>query len=187
MGNKGSRLEPIPLKELSFHKAPKTWQIDEFITGLDSSKPVTGSIKVQIKGQELYVEGSFCTIINLKCDRCLQNFNQELSYEDHELILIESKESRNRGNKQFCNMNTAPKDLLERIDPKESFNPREWTFEQLSLKLPLVNDCGVNCPGLPKPSSSRKFPNENNNLNHSERVDPRWEALKAFNQHEKLG
>ena len=35
--------------------------------------------------------------------------------------------------------------------------------------------------------AAKRFPNENTNLNNSEPIDPRWEALKAFNQHEKLG
>jgi uncharacterized protein len=43
-------------------------------------------------------------------------------------------------------------------------------FEQLSLQLPLVNRCGLDCPG-PDLQPSAQPP---------EPIDPRWAALKKL-------
>jgi uncharacterized protein len=56
----------------------------------------------------------------------------------------------------------------ETIDPRGSFDPAHWTFEQLSLQLPLVNRCGADCPGPATWGSSDAV------------EDPRWAALAAL-------
>ncbi|MFO8238333.1 MAG: DUF177 domain-containing protein, partial [Prochlorococcaceae cyanobacterium] len=49
-------------------------------------------------------------------------------------------------------------------------DPGHWTFEQLSLQLPLVNRCGPDCPG---PASWGSVATAG---------DPRWSALAALRQ-----
>ena len=63
-----------------------------------------------------------------------------------------------------------PDGLSESIDPTGEFDPEHWLFEQLSLQLPLVNRCGLDCPG-PDVQPSAQPP---------EPIDPRWAALKKL-------
>ena len=59
-------------------------------------------------------------------------------------------------------------ELDERLDPQGRFDPERWIFEQLNLRLPLVNRCGADCPGPARWSSESGAP------------DPRWSALRGL-------
>ena len=61
-------------------------------------------------------------------------------------------------------------DLDDRLDPSGQFDPEQWLFEQLSLRLPLVNRCGAECPGPATWSSE------------TDGGDPRWAALRSLRE-----
>ena len=165
------RLRPVPLPELRLLAEGRSWRVEQPIAGLESLTPVRGSLRVRHHGQALEVEGEAETIVTLCCDRCLQPFNQPLRAEAHELLELVGAEGEAAG--EFSALESPgagalAEELDDRLDPRGRFDPERWLFEQLSLRLPLVNRCGSNCPG---PPSWGDAPGE---------VDPRWAALRKL-------
>ncbi|QPN69338.1 DUF177 domain-containing protein [Synechococcus sp. CBW1108] len=146
-------LRPLPLQELQYLDGGRHWQIGQPIAGLATLTPVRGELQATHLGNVLEVKGRAEAIVTLCCDRCLQHFNMTLSAASTELILIGAAESDDS-------------QLVERLDPRGSFDPEHWIFEQLSLQLPIVNHCGSHCPGPATWSSA------------SSGIDPRWQALQ---------
>jgi uncharacterized protein len=146
-------LRPLPLQELQHLDGGRHWQIDQPIGGLATLTPVRGELQATHRGNVLELEGHAEAIVTLCCDRCLQHFNLTLSAASTELVLIGAAESDDG-------------QLVERLDPRGSFDPEHWIFEQLSLQLPIVNHCGSHCPGPATWSSA------------SSGIDPRWQALQ---------
>ncbi len=180
------KLDSIPIKELMLNLSTKTWIINNFIEGIESPKPVKGSIRASIKEENLFIEGTFQAMITLQCDHCLESFQEKINYQDTEVILIQKQADRNSSLK-YSSFSDCSQELLERIDPSERFKPEEWIFQQISLLLPLINKCSDNCPGPAKGSSFKKSDNKNLCPNYSESLDPRWAALKTFQANENMG
>ena len=146
-------LRPLPLQELQHLDGGRHWQIGQPIAGLATLTPVRGELQATHRGNVLEVRGRAEAIVTLCCDRCLQHFNMTLSAASTELVLIGAAESDDG-------------QLVERLDPRGSFDPEHWIFEQLSLQMPIVNHCGSHCPGPATWSSA------------SSGIDPRWQALQ---------
>ena len=103
------------------------------------------------------------TILTLCCARCLQQFNHALNADVRELIAFQG------GPDPEDDWAALPgNDLDDRLDPRGRFDPERWLFEQLSLRLPLVNRCGEDCPGPARWSTAPPA------------VDPRWAALQGL-------
>ena len=68
----------------------------------------------------------------------------------------------------------SPDGLIESLDPRGSFEPERWVFEQLSLQLSVVNRCGAECPGPPVRHPTKNAATTNSTATT---VDPRWQAL----------
>ena len=64
--------------------------------------------------------------------------------------------------------------LVECLDPRGSFEPERWVFEQLSLQMPAVNFCGDGCPGMPQSADQAL------SASPTPAADPRWEALLSL-------
>ena len=164
-------LRPVPLQELKHLDAGRHWLINQPIEGLASLTPVRGQLHATHRGTVLEVEGAADTIITLCCDRCLQHFNHPLRATSRELLWVGEPATSHA---------TAPGDpvalegedddggLMEQLDPRGSFDPEHWIFEQLNLQLPIVNHCGSDCPG---PAT---WTSENAD------GDPRWQALQSL-------
>jgi uncharacterized protein len=95
----------------------------------------------------LEVEGQASTIVTLCCDRCLQHFNQPLSFRTHELLWL-GEEARQQGLETRLieagrgGAGSRPRRPQREPGSPRLFDPAHWTFEQLSLQLPAVNRCG---------------------------------------------
>jgi uncharacterized protein len=157
-----TRLKPISLQELRALAEGKRWQVDQPITDLSTLTPVRGDLSVVHHGTALEVCATVDTILTLCCARCLQQFNHSLRAEVRELIEFRG------GPAPAADLAPLGDDLDDRLDPQGRFDPERWLFEQLSLRLPLVNRCGDDCPGPPCWSSA------------SDTADPRWAALQAL-------
>lgn len=166
-------LRPIPLTELRLLPEGQRWQVEQRIEGLDSLTPVQGRLRAVHHGTALEVSAEAETIVTLCCDRCLQHFNHALRAEVHELVELRGQGQADGPGADLEELNLElarggmPEgaDLDDRLDPAGSFDPQRWLFEQLSLRLPLVNRCGDDCPGPATWSSD------------SSGGDPRWAAL----------
>jgi len=166
-------LRPLPLAELRLAAQGRRWRVAQRIAGLDSLTPVQGQIEALHHGTALELTAEAETIVTLCCDRCLQHYNHALRAEVHELVELRGQGQGATGGEGLEELNLElaregmPEgaDLDDRLDPAGSFHPERWLFEQLSLRLPLVNRCGVDCPGPARWSSD------------PEAGDPRWAAL----------
>lgn len=158
-----SRLKPISIPELRALGEGKRWQVDQPITDFTTLTPVRGDLSAVHHGTALEVCAAVETILTLCCARCLQQYNQALRAEVRELIEFRGGPAPADG------LGECPgEDLDDRLDPQGRFDPERWLFEQLSLRLPLVNRCGDDCPGPPCWGSA---PSQG---------DPRWAALQAL-------
>lgn len=167
-------LRPLPLAELRLLAEGRRWRVDQRIEGLASLTPVQGTVAAIHHGTALEVTAEAQTIVTLCCDRCLQHFNHALQAEVHELVELRGQgetATASGADLDALNLELArdgmPEgaDLDDRLDPAGSFDPERWLFEQLSLRLPLVNRCGDDCPG---PATWSSEPSGG---------DPRWAAL----------
>jgi uncharacterized protein len=110
--------------------------------------------------------------VTLSCDRCLGQFNQQLSASPSELIWL-GDQPPTEDQLQLSAEISDLEGLVETLDPRGNFDPQQWAFEQLNLQLPVVNDCGETCPGAPT------F-NQDVVANDEPATDPRWEALRRL-------
>ena len=170
-------LRPVSLPELRLLAAPRRWELNQPIEGLESLTPVRGQLTAHHHSGVLEVEGAVETIVTLRCDRCLNLFNQTLRAEAHELLEL-SIAGAGPGDTlphpcrplDPTQLSPAGDDLDDRLDPEGDFDPERWLFEQLSLRLPLVTRCGPECPG-PATWSSEEGD-----------ADPRWAALRNLKE-----
>ena len=165
------RLHPLPIPELRAQSQGLTWEVDQPISGLDSLTPVRGTLRALHHGTVLELSCLAETILTLRCDRCLQHYNQPLRTETRELLQLVSDpagEGLELPDSLPPDLGPDGEDLDERLDPAGTLDPERWLFEQLSLQLPLVNRCGPDCPGPARWSSD------------AQEQDPRWAALAAL-------
>lgn len=168
-------LRPVPIAELSGLADGRHWDLDHALEALETLTPVRGHIHAVHRGNLLEVEGQASTIVTLCCDRCLQHFNHPLGFEARELLWL--GEGAREAALLEANLESEAEALLELdpdapgevLDPAGSFDPAHWTFEHLSLQLPLVNRCGPDCPGPASWGNRSEGPS-----------DPRWAALAAL-------
>jgi len=173
-------LRPVSLPELRLLAAPRHWQVNQPVAGLESLTPVRGQLTAHHHSGVLEVEGAVETIVTLRCDRCLNHFNQALRAEAHELLeLATASVGPGAGGGTLphpsrpldpTELSPSGDDLDDRLDPEGDFDPERWLFEQLSLRLPLVNRCGAECPG-PATWSSEEGSG-----------DIRWAALRKLKE-----
>ena len=167
-------LEPVALQELRALGAARVWPVEGRLEALPSLTPVRGSISAEHRGNVLAVEGQLSTIVSLSCDRCLQQFNQQLECEPSELIWLGDAPPTDE-QLQHSQEIAAMEGLVEVLNPRGTFDPQQWAFEQLNLLLPVVNFCGDHCPGPPGLTTG--------DLQASQQVvDPRWQALRSLQQ-----
>ena len=168
-------LSPVPIQDLRPLAEGRHWTIDQHLEELESLTPVRGELRVIHRGNVLEVAGHAETIVTLCCDRCLQHFNRPLAFRTQELLWL-GDAARDAGLSEDDVLESGAQvldleadALTESLDPRGSFEPAHWAFEQLSLQLPVVNRCGPECPG-PKLRGSGP----------GEAIDPRWAALKKL-------
>ena len=148
------RLHPLPIPELRGHREGLCWSIDQPVGGLDSLTPVRGQLWALHHGTALELRCRVETILTLRCDRCLQHYNHPLHLQQRELLEIDTPAAADglaleplAAEPGAAGAEGAELGPEERLDPRGSFDPERWLFEQLSLQLPLVNRCGRDCPG----------------------------------------
>ena len=169
------KLNRISLNELKLIAEPKTWQINLYLDNLPSLTPIRGFITAAHLGNRLNIKAKINTIITLRCDRCLKNYNQELYYDSEEIILIIEENPT----KEINETKELKYDLIERMHKNEKFNPKAWVFEQMSLQLPLLSTCGTDCKG-PDYQSKEEGIGISQTGDSDISIDPRWNELKKL-------
>ena len=166
-------LEPVPLRELQALGSIREWEFEGQLEELTSLTPVRGTIRAEHRGNILEVSGSAQTIVCLCCDRCLNQFNRKLYMGTTELIWLGDSEAAAEMTEEGLDASSVD-GLVECLDPRGSFQPERWVFEQLSLQLPAVNFCGDGCPGMPQ------LVNQELSGSVTPSADPRWQALLSL-------
>lgn len=165
-------LRPLPLSELRACADGRHWRVEQPIAGLESLTPVQGELWAVHHGSALEIRAAAETIVTLCCDRCLQHFNHPLVAEVREVVELRSgppgAAAELLAHGPGLELVAEGDDLDDRLDPAGTFDPERWLFEQLSLRLPLVNRCGADCPGPDRWSSDPVG------------GDPRWAALAGL-------
>ncbi|HGY5540102.1 MAG TPA: YceD family protein [Prochlorococcus sp.] len=168
-------LKAISLLELKALEVPRCWSVEGHLDEIPSLTPLRGKISAEHQGNILEVKGKIQTIFTHCCDRCLGEFNQRLSLNTEEQIWLGIGDPT-PGKPNNSNQPDDIDALMVCLDPLGSFDPERWIFEQLSLRMPLVKDCGDDCPGPPQPS--KKGPGAQHQQPPD--IDPRWAALRKL-------
>ncbi|MDJ1169824.1 YceD family protein [Roseofilum sp. BLCC_M154] len=146
-------------------------EVDQYLEGLDSLMPVQGWMKMIHQGSYLEVKAIAETIITLKCDRCLQQYNHRLRAKAKELIWLDPNADTLNDNLPL-EREVPLEDLVETLSPQGHFDPETWLYEQLCLRLPHRQLCDKNCPGIEV--------NEEAAESADAGVDARWSALASL-------
>jgi len=126
---------------------------------------VFADIEVQKQSDRYYIKTKLITKARFLCDRCLNEFNQNLksSFRLYYLKDVEQEVEEN-SNYRFLSKNSNAIDLTDDV------------IENLFLSIPMKKLCKESCLGL--------CPDCGTNLNKNkcscrrEKIDPRWEKLK---------
>jgi len=141
--------------------------VDGSISNLESLTPVRGTIQIRHGGTFLEVTAIAETIVTLTCDRCLKQYNYQLSINTSELIWLEKESSE--GKVYPPEREISLEDLAESLPSTGHFDPETWLYEQLCLAMPLRQICSSNCkqPIVEEPRAD--------NI-----TDSRWSVLESL-------
>jgi uncharacterized protein len=165
-------MEPLYIPQLA-NRQDKTLEIivDEQISEFETLTPVRGKIVVKHGGTYLDVSAQTETIVTLKCDRCLQQYNHRLVLKTTEIIWL--NHDTHESDRPGLEIKTDLEELVESLPPDGHFNPNTWLYEQLCLALPLRQLCDRNCVGIvPVEAPAASQPSEQAQL------DRRWGILE---------
>ena len=158
-------MEPIYIPQLL--RAPEktqTVEIKDFLGDLQTLTPVRGTVQITHGGNYLEVTAKAETIVTLKCDRCLKQYNHRLCVDTTELIWLEEEEE----DFPVSEVEVKFEDLWENLHPGGYFQADSWLYEQLCLQLPMRQLCDQNCEDL------------HLSIANPPQVDSRWAGLEAL-------
>jgi uncharacterized protein len=140
------------------------------IPEFETLTPVRGKVTVKHGGTFLDLAAQAETIITLKCDRCLQQYNHRLILDTTEIIWLE--EIDQEPDRKGMEIRTDLDELVDSLPPDGHFDPNVWLYEQLCLSLPLRQLCDRDCAGITPPLEPDPEPSEAQQL-----LDSRWGIL----------
>jgi uncharacterized protein len=143
-------------------------EVNEFLPVLDSLTPIQGQLQVIHQGNYLQVLAEAKTIVTLKCDRCLQQYNHRLTLEATELIWLSTE--MDEALEPKLEIEVTLDDPVETLSPQGYFDPQDWLYQQLSLQLPYHQLCDQNCEGLMQEVTKQT----------EQPLDRRWAALESL-------
>jgi uncharacterized protein len=168
-------MEPLYIPQLA-NRQDRTLEVivDGMIPEFDTLTPVRGKIIVKHGGTYLDVSAQIETIVTLKCDRCLQQYNHRLVLDTNEIIWLEavSTEPERRG----VEVKNELEDLVESLAPDGHFPPDAWLYEQLCLALPQRQLCNQDCAGI-EPIESKTVIKP---VAEVKKLDHRWGILDTL-------
>ena len=166
-------MEPLFIPQLA-NRQDRTLEviIDKMIPEFETLTPVRGKVIVKHGGTFLDVSAQTETIITLRCDRCLQQYNHRLVLDTTEIIWLEaeSEEPARRG----LELKTDLEDLVDSLPPDGHFQPEDWLYEQLCLSLPQRQLCNSDCAGIAPVEIPIPQPVE------VKQIDSRWGILETL-------
>jgi uncharacterized protein len=159
-------MEPISIPNLA--QSPERSETHEFkepFPDLGTLLPVQGVVTVMHQGNYLEVMAQADTIVTLRCDRCLQNYNQRLLLDASEMIWLSDA---------AADFESLPFDedlkldeMVEHMPRNGHFDVKTWVYEQLCLELPQHQLCSDDCVGIAVAVPERE-------------ADRRWASLESL-------
>ncbi|MEA3360340.1 MAG: DUF177 domain-containing protein [Thermodesulfobacteriota bacterium] len=133
---------PSEGKYIKFNLTPEGWEPDfgnDHIIGL--SGPLSGWIKAYLTGRKVAVEGVLSTSLKLRCDRCLESYDEELSTKFRFFLSLIPYE----GN---LDIELSENDIdINFIDGKY-LDSDQIIREQIVFNVPVKAICSTDCKGL---------------------------------------
>ena len=167
-------MEPLYLPQLA-NRRDRTLEIvvDTTVAEFETLTPVRGKIVVKHCGTYLDVSAQTDTILTLKCDRCLQQYNHRLALNATEIIWLEPEDPEPP--RAGVEIKNELEELVESLPPDGHFQPDVWLYEQLCLAVPLRQLCNRDCAGItPIPSPPAAQPSA------PAKLDSRWGILEGL-------
>ncbi len=147
--------------------------VDTLIPEFETLTPVRGKVIVKHGGTFLDLSAQAETIITLKCDRCLQQYNHRLILDTSEIIWLEEPDEE--PDRKGMEIRTDLDELVDSLPPDGHFDPNVWLYEQLCLSLPLRQLCNRDCAGIIPPKEPAPEPSE-----AKQQLDNRWGILETL-------
>jgi uncharacterized protein len=143
-----------------------TIQFDQNFLDLETLTPVEGVAVVTHRSNFLTAQLQAKTIVTLRCDRCLQQYNHRLVVDTEEMIWLTEME---------LDLENLPLDedllleeMVETLPSDGHFQVENWIYEQLCLGFPDRQLCNPDCPGIEIVKSPE------------DKVDRRWAGLEKL-------
>ncbi|MCF8331060.1 MAG: DUF177 domain-containing protein [Bacteroidales bacterium] len=162
----------IPFKGLKEGKHEFRFKIDEmFFEALDYSTLENGNVQVLLemdkKTNMLVFNFNIGGTIRLKCDRCLEEYDQPV--EGQYMLIVKFSEREN---------NDLSEDIVILPDDAHEFDVGHYIYEYISLLLPIkhVHEHESDC----NQDMITKLNIESNENLSSEKIDERWKALEEI-------
>jgi uncharacterized protein len=166
-------MEPLYIPQLA-NRQDRTLEIvvDTIVPEFETLTPVRGKIIVKHGGTYLDLSAQTETIITLKCDRCLQQYNHRLILNTTEIIWLEAEDPEPP--RPGVEIKNELEELVESLPPDGHFDPNVWLYEQLCLALPARQLCNLDCAGIAPAQVPAAIPAEPVSL------DSRWGILETL-------
>ena len=133
---------PSEGKYIKFNLSPAWWESEfgnDHIIG--RSVPLSGLIKVYLTGNKVTVEGTLSTRLELRCDRCLEPYTEDISTNFRFFLsLIPYK-----GN---LDIELLEDDLNINFIDGNYLDSDQIIKEQIILNVPMKAICSIDCKGL---------------------------------------
>ena len=127
---------------------------------------ISADIEVQKQSDRYYIKSTLHTIAHFLCDRCLDDFKQDIKGSFQLYYLKSGEEEVDDSNYRFLFSTAHEIDLTDDV------------IESLLLAIPMKKLCKESCQGL-CPGCGTNL-NKNKCSCNSEKIDPRWEKLKEL-------
>jgi DUF177 domain-containing protein len=149
--------------EYDFEEEPSTIELDERF-----SKPVIVKVELEKRRRQLFLTGHVKTSGKFVCDRCLEDFDEEIGLDYRMTYVYDMTEADEIQKDELTVIHTSTNEI----------NIAEDVREYLLLAVPLKLLCRDDCAGLCRSCGA--------NLNRvacdcpKEEIDPRWDELKKI-------
>ncbi len=126
-------------------------------------EPVAGELRLESVVEGILVSGTVACTVQLRCARCLKEFEQPLAVPVSELFV----------------MQPAPDSEDYPLDPEGELDPEQMVRDAVGVELPFSPLCMPDCKGLCEVCGGDR--NLGECPGHAE-TDPRWAALDQLLQ-----
>ena len=143
---------------------------NDYINGVNLDKKVTANLTAKACGADILVNGNINAKVILQCDRCLENYVQDINIEINEKFVKNPIFSTEHGEYEL-----SGGQFVEELGDIEEIDVDELIYQLIVLEIPNKNLCRVDCPGI------IEF-QDDADKNSDKYIDERLEVFKRFSE-----